>query len=415
MVFTKQLFSKTMAIIRNTPIICNTPLEHSSRLSSKYNANIFLKREDLQSVRSFKIRGAYNKIYSAYLDNISNISITTCSAGNHAQGVAKTCNHLQIEHVIFVPISTPKQKIDRIKYFGGDYLTLHVIGDTLKEALELSIIHSKTISSIFVHPYNDIDVILGQSTVAQEIYENIEPDYIIVPVGGGGLISGVGSYSKMFNPKCEIIGVEPENANSMQLSLHNRLATKVIHLDTFVDGASVEIVGDKCFAISESLIDKMVSINNGHLCADIIELYQNDGIITEPAGALGISALEYIKDEIANKTVVCILTGGNNDLTRYPNMVERANQYNGVKHYFLIDFNQISGQLVHFAQSVLIEGVDITRFEYFKKDNIDTGTVLVGIELDSPEQLCVILGNMEKFKYNYTKIHPGDLLHSYLI
>jgi threonine dehydratase len=201
----------------------------------------------------------------------------------------------------------------------------------------------------------------------------------------------------------------------MQLSLHNSLATKVRNLDTFVDGASVEIVGDKCFSISEKLIDKMVTINNGHLCTDIIELYQNEGIISEPAGALGISALEHIKDDIANKTVVCILTGGNNDLSRYPNMVERATQYKGVKHYFLIDFNQISGQLVHFAQSVLISGVDITRFEYLKKDNIDTGTVLVGIELDSPEQLSTIMENMKKFNYTYTIIQPGDLLHSYLI
>ena len=415
MVFTKQLFSKTMDIIRKSTIIYNTPLEHSSRLSSKYNANIFLKREDLQSVRSFKIRGAYNKIYSAYLDNISNISITTCSAGNHAQGVAKTCNHLKIENDIFVPVSTPKQKIGRIKHFGGDYLTLHIAGNTLKESLELSTTHSKTNRSIFVHPYNDMDVILGQSTIAQEIYENIQPEYIIVPIGGGGLISGVGSYSKMCNPNGTLIGVEPENANSMQLSLHNSLATKVRNLDTFVDGASVEIVGDKCFSISEKLIDKMVTINNGHLCTDIIELYQNEGIISEPAGALGISALEHIKDDIANKTVVCILTGGNNDLSRYPNMVERATQYKGVKHYFLIDFNQISGQLVHFAQSVLISGVDITRFEYLKKDNIDTGTVLVGIELDSPEQLSTIMENMKKFNYTYTIIQPGDLLHSYLI
>lgn len=412
--FSKYMFSKTMDIIRRSPIIYNTPLEYNNRLSSKYNANIYLKREDLQTVRSFKIRGAYNKIYSSFLDNKHN-SITTCSAGNHAQGVAKTCSHLKIKHAIFVPVSTPKQKIDRIKHFGGDYLTLNITGDTLKESLDLALTYSEYNKSTFVHPYNDIDVILGQSTVAQEIYEIIQPEYITVPVGGGGLISGVSTYSKMVDPVCNIIGVEPENANSMGLSLHNKSITKVNNLDTFVDGASVETVGDKCFSISENMIDKTISIHNGHLCTDIIDLYQNDGIISEPAGALGISALEHIKDDISDKTIVCILTGGNNDLSRYPNMVERATQYKGLKHYFLIDFKQISGQLVHFAQSVLISGVDITRFEYLKKDNIDTGTVLVGIELDTHDQLSIIIENMLKFNYTYTKIESGDLLHSYLI
>ena len=414
MFFGRKAFSDARNIIKNSNVIKNTPLELSERLSIKYNANIFLKREDLQTVRSFKVRGAYYKIFKNYLNN-NGISITTCSAGNHAQGVAATCNTLNLDHTIFVPNSTPKQKIDRIKHFGGDNLKLEVCGDSFQESMNRSISYSDKNKTLFVHPFNDYDVMLGQSTVGQEIYDKINPDFIFACVGGGGLISGVGSYSKHFNPSCKIIGVEPENANSLELSLNHKKITEVKNIDSFVDGAAVKEVGDKCFSICNTVVDKVVNVSNGKLCNDIIDTYQNDGIILEPAGTLSISGLDHFKNDIIGKNVVCILTGSNNDLTRYPDMIEKAAIYNEIKHYFLIEFKQVPGQLIKFTNDILFDNVDITRFEYLKKTNRDTGTVMVGIELDHPNQIHKIIDNMKKHKYNYKKIGEDDLLFDYLI
>ena len=414
MYFCKKSFNVARKSIKNSNIIIHTPLQFNERLSLKYSANIYFKREDLQTVRSFKIRGAYYKILK-HFKNRSSISISTCSAGNHAQGVAKTCNELNIKHTIFVPTSTPKQKINRIKFFGGKYLDLQITGEDLQESMRESITYSNLNDSIFVHPYNDYDVILGQSTVAQEIYSELTPNYIFSCVGGGGLISGVGSYSKFINPNCNIIGVEPTNANSLELSLNNKKITSVENVDTFVDGAAVKQVGDKCFNICNDVVDKVINVNNGKICNDLIDIYQNDGIILEPAGTLSISGLDYFSEEIKGKDVVCILTGSNNDLTRYPDMIERAADYNKIKHYFLIEFKQVPGQLIKFTNDVLEENIDITRFEYLKKTNRDTGTVLVGIELDRPPQLNTVLEKMKKHNYNFKTINHNDVLFDYLI
>ncbi len=414
MFFGKKAFKEAYKIISQSSVINNTQLHLNERLSTKYNANIYFKREDLQPVRSFKIRGAYYKIFKYYNDN-NNITVSTCSAGNHAQGVANTCNSIGIKHTIFVPNSTPKQKIDRIKYFGGKYLDLQITGDNFQECLHESLKFSDSNSSIFVHPFNDYDVILGQSTVAQEIYNEIRPDFIFAGVGGGGLISGLGTYSKLMNPFCKIIGIEPNNANSLELSLNNKYITQIEHVDTFVDGAAVKEVGAKCFDICSEVVDNVVSINNGHLCNDIIQTYQSDGIILEPAGTLSISGLDKFKDDIQGKNIVCVLTGGNNDLTRYPDMIEKAAVYNNIKHYFLIEFKQVPGQLIKFTNDVLVDNIDITRFEYLKKTNRDTGTVLVGIELDFSEQIEIVMENLKKHNYNYRKIDENNLLYSYLI
>ena len=414
MYFCKKSFNNARKSIINSNIIINTPLQLNERLSLKYNANIYFKREDLQTVRSFKIRGAYYKILKNFKKQ-SSINISTCSAGNHAQGVAKTCNELNINHTIFVPTSTPKQKINRIKFYGGKYLDLQIVGDNLQESMEESITYSNLNNSIFIHPYNDYDVILGQSTVAQEIYSDLTPNYIFSCVGGGGLISGVGSYSKFINPDCKIIGVEPTNANSLELSLNNKKITSVKNVDTFVDGAAVKQVGDKCFDICSNVVDKVINVNNGKICNDLIDIYQNDGIILEPAGTLSIAGLDYFSKEIKGMDVVCILTGSNNDLTRYPDMIERAANYNKIKHYFLIEFKQVPGQLIKFTNDVLEENIDITRFEYLKKTNRDVGTVLVGIELVRPLQLNTVLRKMEKHKYNFKTINHNDVLFDYLI
>lgn len=414
MSFCRKSFYNAYKSIINSNIINHTPIQLNERLSLKYNANIYFKREDLQSVRSFKIRGAYYKILKNFKKN-SSINISTCSAGNHAQGVAKTCNKLNINHTIFVPTSTPKQKINRIKFYGGKYLDLKIVGDNLQESMKESINYSNLNNSIFVHPYNDYDVILGQSTVAQEIYKELTPNYIFTCVGGGGLISGVGAYSKFINPNCKIIGVEPSNANSLELSLNNKNITSVKNLDTFVDGAAVKKVGDKCFHICSDVVDKVINVDNGKICNDLIDIYQNDGIILEPAGTLSISGLDYFSEEIKGMNVVCILTGSNNDLTRYPDMIERAANYNKIKHYFLIEFKQVPGQLIKFTNDVLEENIDITRFEYLKKTNRDVGTVLVGIELDRPSQLKTVLKKMIKHKYNFKIINNNDVLFDYLI
>ena len=414
MFFGKKAFSQAKNIISKSCVIKNTPLELNERLSNKYSANVYVKREDLQTVRSFKVRGAYYKIFTNYYNN-KDISITTCSAGNHAQGVATTCKTLKLDHTIFVPNSTPKQKIDRIRHFGGKYLDLKVVGDSFQECMNESVSYSDKHKNLFVHPFNDYDVILGQSTVAQEIYNKVNPDYIFSCVGGGGLISGVGSYSKFFNPSCRIIGVEPQNANSLELSLNHKAITPVKNVDTFVDGAAVKEVGDKCFSICNSVVDKVVSINNGKLCKDIIDTYQNDGIILEPAGTLSISGLDHFKNDIVGKDVVCILTGSNNDLTRYPDMIEKAAIYSKIKHYFLIEFKQVPGQLIKFTKDILVDNIDITRFEYLKKTNRDTGTVMVGLELDFPEQIDIVIENMKKHNYKFTKVDENDLLFNYLI
>lgn len=412
-IFNKLIFQQAHNIIRSSPIIKRTPFELNERLSKQYNAEIFLKREDMQDVRSFKIRGAYHKI----IKNADDITeVVTTSAGNHAQGVALTCNELKIKHTIFVPLSTPIQKLDKIKYFGKDYLNLKIVGETFDECLSYSMEYNNQSNGLFVHPFDDDDIILGQSSIADEIYERIYPDIIMCGVGGGGLISGIGSYSKLIHPPCKIIGIEPENANSMHRSLYSRQIEPVVNLDTFVDGASVKTVGNKCFHIGKKVIDKMYTVPNGKICNDIIDLYQNDGIIVEPAGVLGISGLEFNSDEIQGKKVVCIVTGGNNDISRYPDFIERSLLYNNLKHYFIVEFKQIPGQLQNYVNNVIQNNsIDITRFEYLKKTNKDIGTVLIGLELNSPNQLEIIIQNMKEQNYIYNYVNNNDILYSYII
>lgn len=304
-------------------LIKKTPLYFSNYLSLKYNNNIFIKREDLQIVRSFKIRGAYNKI----IKNISKSKeFVTASAGNHAQGVAYVCNNMKKYHHIYVPKSTTKQKIERIKYFGGKYLNLNIINKDLNSILEISEKFSIDNNFTYIHPFNDYDVISGQGTMLKEIYNDINPDIIIVPVGGGGLISGILENRYKLNKKTEIIGVEPIGSNSLYRSLLNKKITSIENNDYFVDGASIKTIGNINFDICvKRNLNTIKLIDNNHLCNTIIELYQNDGIICEPAGALSISALDKLNlNDINNKNIVCILSGGNNDIMRYSDYIEKS-------------------------------------------------------------------------------------------
>ena len=409
-------FDNAFNKMKTSNIINKTILQKNIRLSKQYNCNIFLKREDLQTVRSFKIRGAYYKIINSIETKHKDLPVVTVSAGNHAQGVSLTCNSLNIKHHIFLPENTPLQKINRIKYFGKKNLTLHLHGHNFDESLAAANTFCEKNESIFVHPFDDPDVIIGQGTVATEIYEDIKPDIIISPIGGGGLISGVGLYSKSFNKDCEILGVEPENADSMKQSIANNKITTISNLDTFVDGASVKTAGKNTFEICKKVVDDIFIVGNNKLSYNMIDMYQNDGIILEPAGALSISCLDMIdKEKIKGKNVVCILSGGNNDISRYPVIMEKSLFYQDLKHYFIVSFGQRPGELKKFINNILGKHDDITRFEYLKKNNKDFGAVLIGIELQDSKDINNIIEKMDDIGFQYTKINEEDLLHTYLI
>jgi len=409
----KNAFFNAFNKIKTSNIINRTILQKSLRLSSEYDCNIFFKREDLQTVRSFKIRGAYNKITNSMGDRKT--KMVTVSAGNHASGVALTCNTLNLKHDIFVPENTPLQKINRIKDFGGDRLTLHLQGQNFDESSVYAKAFCEKNKGIFVHPFSDPDVIIGNGTVATEIYEDINPDAIICPVGGGGFISGVGLFSKNMNKDCMIVGVEPENADSMKQSLLNNKITTISNLNTFVDGASVKTVGKQNFEICKEVVDDMFTVSNEMLCYDMIDIYQKDGIVLEPAGTLSVSCLRSLdKDLIRGKNIVCVLSGGNNDISRYPEIMEKSLLYQDLKHYFLVSFVQRPGELRNFINNVIGKDDDITRFEYLKKNNKDFGTILVGIELQS-SNIDNITSKFKSSGFKYIKISEDNLLYNYLI
>tara|TARA_Y100000991_G_C21970227_1_gene349010 strand:- start:1136 stop:2383 length:1248 start_codon:yes stop_codon:yes gene_type:complete len=391
-------------------IIKNTPLELNERLSNKYNCNVYLKREDQQTVRSFKIRGAFSKI-----TNLEKFSEIVCaSAGNHAQGFAYLCNKLNIKGTIFVPDTTPLQKISRINYFSNGSCNLEINGNTFSEALKEALNYTENNNYTFVHPYDDIEVIEGQSTIASEIYKEINPDIIVSSIGGGGLISGLSLYSKMKN-NCQIIGAEPYSCQSMKQSI---LKDEIIYIDTknnFVDGATVNKVGNTTFEICKNYVDEIHGILDGETCENILDLYEKDGIIVEPAGALGLAALNHITNDIENKNVVVILSGGNNDVSRYPEIQEKFLKYKNLKNYYIVKFNQKPGQLKTFINNVLGKDDDIFRFEYIKKTNKEYGNVLIGIQTNNSKNYEIIDENLKKNLFEYTKIKENDLIYSYLI
>jgi len=399
----------------NKDIIDKTPLHKNNRLSRKYGCNIFLKREDLQLVRSFKVRGAYNKLLRLSTKDKQK-GIVCASAGNHAQGVAYSCSILNIKSDIFIPENTPLQKIKSIEKFSNETCNIHIIGCNFDECLYNAKEYCNKNNKIFIHPFDDMDIINGQGTIAVEIYEKIKPDIIIGCIGGGGLMSGISLYSKHINPDCKLYGVESENCNAMYSSIKKDSIIKLENCDTFVDGAAVSRVGELTFDICKKYLEEILLVNNGYLCKQMIELYQDDGIITEPAGALAISGLSKLDPNIIkDKNVVCIVSGGNNDITRYPEINEIALRYDNLKHYFIIKFGQKPGILKKFVNNILGPHDDITRFEYIKKTNKSLGQVFVGIELSHPDNLQNIITNLEENKFNYKYINEDELLMSYLV
>ena len=397
-------------------VIKKTPLQFSQRLSKLYKANIYLKREDLQDVRSYKIRGAYNLMSSLTL-NEKKKGVICASAGNHAQGVALSCALLRVKGTIFMPVTTPLQKISRIKHFGDGWTEIKTVGKNFDETSLAAQKYCEEEKAIFVHPFDDDRVISGQGTIAKEIFDKLgkSMDYIICPIGGGGLVSGVGTYLKTKIPNIKLIGVEPKGAQSMLKSIKKRDVVTLTNLDSFVDGTAVKTVGKHTFDIASKLINRIIIVDEGKICATMIDLYQNEGIVAEPAGALSISALDQIAKYIKGKTVVCVLSGGNNDILRYPEIMEKSLAYQGLKHYFLIEFAQKPGQLKQFINHALGPSDDIVRFEYIKKSSKEKGPTLVGIELSKKEDLKKLIENMNRHKIVYTRISTDDPLYSYVI
>lgn len=397
-------------------VVEKTPLQKSEILSERYSANIYLKREDQQMVRSYKIRGAYYKIASLS-DEDRHKGVVCASAGNHAQGVAYACNHLNIKGRIFMPTTTPKQKVKQVRMFGRDHIEIILTGDTYDEAYHAAMEDCRESGSVFIHPFDDTMVIAGQGTMGIEIMEQIKVplDMIFIPVGGGGLIAGLGSYLRIHSPSTRIIGVEPEGAPSMTRSLKKGRRVTLEKFEKFVDGAAVATIGELNFKIASEVIDDMLLVPEGKVCTSILQLYNESAIVVEPAGALSVAALDLYADQIKGKNVICIISGGNNDITRTEEIKERSLLYEGLKHYFIIRFPQRSGALRDFVNHVLGPEDDITRFEYIRKNSRENGPALVGIETRSRQDYYSLVKRMDEYRINYTHVNDSPDLFHFLI
>ncbi len=397
-------------------IVEHTPLVYMKNFSERYNATIYFKREDLQSVRSYKIRGAFNKIQGLSQIQLKN-GIVCASAGNHAQGVAFACQKLKVKGTIFMPVTTPHQKIDQVRMFGGSFIKIKLFGDSFDDSQKEAVKYCEHQKSTFVHPFDDLEVIAGQGTVGLEILNDCEQpiDYVILPVGGGGLASGVGTVFKTLSPTTKIIGVEPKGAPSLTTSLEKGENTTLDHIEKFVDGAAVKRMGELTFEFCKELLDETDTICEGLICSTILKVYNENALVVEPAGALSIAALEKHKEQLKGKTVVCIVSGGNNDITRMEEMKERALLYEGLKHYFIIKFPQRAGALKEFVVDVLGPNDDIAYFEYTKKHNRDKGPAVVGIELDSKEDFTPLVNRMKQKGFLGEYLNENPELFQFLV
>ena len=396
-------------------MVARSPLQRSKRLSDRYAAEVLLKREDLQEVRSFKIRGAYNRISALSADERGR-GVVCASAGNHAQGVALACSLLNLEGTVFMPVVTPLQKIERVKQFGGRFVTVELEGESYDDAGAAADRYREQTRAVLVHPFDDPATIAGQGTIAKEILEDRpDADVVLATIGGGGLISGVAAYLKERSPGVIVVGAEPAGAASMQASLDAGRVVALPEIDTFVDGAAVKRVGMLTFDLCRRYVDRVVGVPEGRACTTLVELYQNEGVIAELAGTLAISALEDVAELIKGKTVVCILSGGNNDILRYPEIMERSLVHQGRKHYFIVEFAQKPGQLRKFVDRALGPTDDIVRFEYMKKTNKERGAALVGIELRNKADLEPLLRRMAEIKINCRRLSDEELLYDYLV
>jgi threonine dehydratase len=411
------LFEKIeRAKINLTEVVLKTPLQLNTNLSEKYQATVYLKREDLQKVRSYKIRGAYNKI--SHLDAAQKTKGIVCaSAGNHAQGVAYSCQLLQIQGKIYMPKTTPKQKIKQVQLFGKSFVEIVLTGDTFDDAFYAAKLFSNEHQLEFIHPFDDVEVIAGQGTVGLEILsEKVSKiDYLLLPIGGGGLAAGVSTVFKKLSPKTKIIGVEPEGAPSMQQAIYLEQPVLLDKIDRFVDGAAVKKVGKQTYEVCKDTLDKIILVPEGKVCTTILQLYNEEAMVVEPAGALSIAALDFIADEIKGKKVVCIVSGSNNDIERTEEIKERSLMYEGLKHYFMIQFPQRPGALREFVNEVLSESDDITYFQFIKKNNRDVGPVVVGLEVKNENDVQSIKLKMNEKGFQFEYLNENDPLLALLI
>jgi threonine dehydratase len=415
-VYYPQLEDVRAAAERLQDVASLTPLHLNDWYSEEFNCSVYFKREDLQTVRSYKIRGAYNKISTLREDQRPN-GIVCASAGNHAQGVAMSCKLLQIYGTIYMPSPTPVQKIEQVKMHGGRFVEVILHGDTFDDAYAAAVEENIKLGKCFIHPFDDEKVIEGQATVGLEIVEqsDVEIDYLIMPIGGGGLSAGVSSVFKELSPATKIIGVEPTGAPSMGTSIFNHVNTTLENIDSFVDGAAVKRVGERNFEICKQNLDRVVSVPEGAICQTILDLYNRQAIVVEPAGAMSITALDQLRAEIAGKNVVCVVSGSNNDITRTAEIKERALLQSQLKHYFIVRFPQRAGALREFVEKVLGPNDDITHFEYTKKTNRINGSAVVGIELKHTTDFESLLSRMKALNFYGDYLNDKPALFEFLV
>jgi threonine dehydratase len=404
------------AATRLDNVIRRTPWEFNKRLSAMTEASVFIKREDLQQIRSFKIRGAYNKISSLTKAERTG-GIVCASAGNHAQGFAFSCQKLQIQGDVYMPATTPQQKVSQVRMFGGEFIEIVLTGDTYDACQKHALKASKKQGKTFIHPFDDKDVIEGQATMALEILNQSSAslDYILVPVGGGGLISGIITVMKSLSPKTKIIGVEPQGAPSMQKALEAGQRISLKKMDRFVDGAAVRQVGELPFEICKSNLSEIITVAEGQICQTILDLFNKEGIVAEPAGALALAGLEMLKTNFKGKRIAVLLCGGNNDILRMPEISERALLYANLKHYFLIDFPQRAGALKEFVTDILGPNDDITHFEFSKKSYRTNASAVVGIQLKEATDFSLLVERMKIHNFKFDYLNEKQNLFQFLI
>jgi threonine dehydratase len=396
-------------------IVKHTPLEYNQRLSERYGCKVYLKREDLQVVRSYKLRGAYNMISQLSADQMSR-GVVCASAGNHAQGFAFSCRKLGTKGVIFMPQITPRQKISQTEMHGEGSVEIILTGDTFDDCLKEALAYTEANGMTFVPPFDNYQVIAGQATVGVEILKDLpDVEAVIMPIGGGGLAAGAGTYLKQHNPNILIVGVEPEGAPSMRHALDRGEPVTLPVINRFVDGAAVKRVGELTYPICREVLDDMLLVPEGKVCTTILKLYNEDAIVVEPAGALSVAVLDLYNHKLKGKKVVCIISGGNNDIDRMQEIKEKSLLYEGLKHYFIVRFPQRPGALRLFVNNVLGPDDDITRFEFIKKTEKENGPALVGIELKSAGDYPALLQRMEEQRFEVIELNRDQTLFEYLV
>ncbi|MCE4047315.1 MULTISPECIES: threonine ammonia-lyase IlvA [Bacillaceae] len=413
---TVQLEDILIAYQRIKDIVAHTPLQKNHRLSEKYDCNIYLKREDLQHVRSFKLRGAFYSMVMQEKEKMKN-GVVCASAGNHAQGVAYACRYLGVHGKIFMPATTPKQKVTQVKMFGKSNVEVVLVGDTFDDSYEEAVACATQEERAFIHPFNDEHVIAGQGTVGIEIMNDIEEpvDYVFASIGGGGLMAGLSTYIKGVSPGTKMIGVEPAGAPSMKESVLQRKVITLDKINKFVDGAAVKRVGEKSYDVCKQLLEDILLVPEGKVCTSILSLYNEHAIVAEPAGALPVAALDLYKDKIKGKNVVVVISGGNNDIDRMQDIKERSLLYEGLLYHFIVNFPQRAGALREFLDEVLGPDDDITRFEYIKKNNKENGPALVGLELKHREDYKGLIERMDLKGFPYTELNKDSNLFNLLV